>query len=302
MFHRILVCVDGSPCALNAAGTAASIARSFRSEVLALNVFHIGNAGPANIVAWALTMDQDFIERSARGQRKAVEPTIKPIFERLDVPYRFIQEAGHEAEVDAILRVAEREKADLIVLGSRGLRGVTELLLGSVSSGVMHHANCPVLIVRGDNAPCGSLKFDNIVLASDGSPCAQRAARVAVELARTLVTSLTVLNVYEDLTSVSIPGDEDSLLGTTDMEHYAKQWLDYVAQPVNEFAKEAGVTCSYVQDHGHPGQAIVHFANKHEVDLIVLGSRGLGGYARMVIGSVSNHVVHHANCPVLIVR
>ena len=302
MFHRILACVDGSASALGAAGTAASLARSFRSEVLALNVFHTGSADPANIDVWAPKMDQDAMVLRGRKHRNVIEPTVMSIFELQDVPCRYIQEAGHESEVDAILRVAEREKADLIVIGSRGLRGIKELLLGSVSSGVLHHAVCPVLIVRGTNAPFGSFKFDNIVLASDGSPSAQKAAEIAVELARTLETSLTVLNVYEDLSFASIPGDEDSILSSADKERYATEWLDYVAQPVNEFTKKAGVTCSYIQMRGYPDEAIVAFANRHYVDLIILGSRGMGGYSRTVIGSVSNRVVHHANCPVLVVR
>ena len=225
-----------------------------------------------------------------------------PIFERLNIPCRFIQEAGHEAAVDAILRVAERDEVDLIVLGSRGLRGVKELFLGSVSSGVLHHADCPVLIIQGENAPGGTEAFTNVLLASDGSPCAQRAARVAVELAQKFAISLTVLNAYEHLSSVCLPGDDGSVVDDMDMDHYAKQWLDYVTQPVSELANEAGISCSYVQEIGRPDQIIVDFANKHAVDLIVLGSRGLGGYTRMFIGSVSNRVVHHANCPVLVVR
>jgi len=302
MFHKILVCSDGSPCSVDAAETAASIARSTGAEVLALNVFNMVYADPAYFGVWGMTIDNQMLERFAAEQRKAIEPTLTAIFERLNVPFRFLQEAGQEAEVDAILRVAEREKADLIVVGSRGLRGITEVLLGSVSSGVLHHASCPVLIVRGENAPCGTGSFDNIVLASDGSPCSQRAARIAVELAQKLSASLTVLNVYEDLSSATVPGNEDRLVGDMDMEAYAKQWMDYVAEPVRGFAKEAGITCNFVQKGGRPDQTIVDFARQHEVDLIVLGSRGLGGYARMMIGSVSNRVVHHADCPVLVVR
>jgi len=302
MFQRILLCSDGSACAMDAAGTAASIAQRCSAEVLALNVFHMPYADPTYIGMWPIATDQDMIARCASEQRRAGEPTTMAVFERLNIPCWFVQEAGHESEVDSILRVAQRERADLIVIGSRGLRGIREVLLGSVSSGVLHHASCPVLIVRGENAPCGTAKFDNILLASDGSPCAQRAGRVAVELAQKFAVTLTVLNAYEDLSSVTIPGDEDRLIDDADAENYAKQWLEYVAHLVKDFAKEAGVHCSFVQEGGLPDETIINFANQHDVDLIVLGSRGLGGYARLLIGSVSNRVVHHANCPVLVVR
>ena len=302
MFQRILVCSDGSAGAVDAAASAASIALSFGSEVVALNVFHMAYADPANIGVWAITVDPDVIRRCADEEREVVEPTLMPIFKKLGIPCRFIQEAGHEAEVDAILRVADREKVDLIVLGSRGMRGIKELLLGSVSSGVLNHATCPVLIVRGENAPCGTDRFDNILLVSDGSPCAQSAAKVAVEIARKFAITLTALNVYEDLSSASLPGDEDKLIGDPDPVLYAKQWMEYVAQPIRELAAAAHVDCAFAQEGGRPDETIVDFANQHDVDLIVIGSRGLGGYSRLLIGSVSNRVVHHSNCPVLVVR
>ena len=302
MFNKILVCVDGSACSIDAAQTAASIARSFESQVLALNVFRYTYADPANIGVWAITVDQDIMDQAAHACLEAVEASVRGVLEPVNVPFRMIQKAGYEAEVDAILRMAECEEADLIVLGSRGLRGAKELFLGSVSSGVLHHAHCPVLIVRGDNAHCGTGKVRNILLASDGSPHAQNAAKAAVEMAQKFGTSLTVLNVYEDLSAASAPGQDDTLISATDVGVYAKQWLDYVAQPVMELAKEAGVYCSFVQEGGKPEDAILNFAAQHGVDLIVLGSRGLRGYQRMLLGSVSNRVVHQADCPVLVVH
>ena len=110
------------------------------------------------------------------------------------------------------------------------------------------------------------------------------------------------MNVYEDLASANGPCRESLVPGDTDTKVYAKQWLAYVAQPVSALAKKAGVNCLFAQEGGHPEETDVTFAGKHHVDLIVIGSRGLSGYSRMVIGSVSNRVVHHADCQVLVVR
>ncbi len=302
MFEKILVCFDGSANAVDAAKTAASIALSFGSTVLTLNVYHRAFADPTNIGVWALAIDQGFIEQGAKEYLETIEPSIRQVFEPLNIPLKVIQEAAHEAEVDAILRVAGREEAGLIVLGSRGLRGAKQLFLGSVSTGVLHHAHCPVLIVRGANAPCGTGKFRNILLVSDGSPSAQKAAKAAVEMARKFAISLTVLNVYEDLSSAYLPGQDDSAIDESTAALYAKQWMDYVEEPVRALAKEAGVYCSFVQRIGKPADCILHFAGQYGVDLIVLGSRGLRGYQRMLLGSVSTRVVHHADCPVLVVR
>ena len=143
MFNKILVCLDGSACSLDAARMGASIAGRFGSEVLALHVFHIDNA---SMGVWVIAIGQDSVDNAAREEMAAIEQGIRPLFERAGAAYRMMQKTGHP--VDSILHVAETEKVDLIVIGSRGLGGFKEFLLGSVSSGVLHHASCPVLIVR----------------------------------------------------------------------------------------------------------------------------------------------------------
>ena len=300
MFKKILICADGSACALAAARAGAAIARHYAADALVLNVFDHATIGPGEIGAWAIAIDQDVIERCARETKLEVEKSIKPIFAEPATPYRSIQEIGHP--VEGILCVAEREKVDLIVIGSRGLRGMKELLLGSVSSAVMHHAPCPVLVVRGDHVPRADGEFQEILLASDGSERAQNAAVVAVEMAQKFATSLTVLNIRVNLASIAIPEDEEELLGDVTEDRYARHMLDQVRQKVGGVAKAAGVYCTYVQTAGHPCDAITRYARSTGADLIVIGSRGLGGFEQMLVGSVSNYVAHHAPCPVLVVH
>ena len=201
MFQKVLTCADGSACALAAARVGAAIARHFGGEIVALNVYQDALSA---LGAWALEIDPVAIERNAHRTKLSVERGIGPLFAEVDAPHRFLQERGHP--VEAILRVAEREKAGLIVLGSRGLQGVEALMLGSVSSGILHHATCPVLIVRGELLPTGTAEFQHILLASDGSERANRAALVAVAMAQKFATSLTVLNACADISSVTLPG------------------------------------------------------------------------------------------------
>ena len=306
MFHKILVCSDGSTCALAAARAAVAFARRNGAEIIVLNVFHFPYTGVGEMGVWAVAIDQVELDRCAREEKEAVKRSICASFAELDTPHRIIQEIGHP--VEAILRVAEREEADLIVVGSRGLRGVKELFLGSVSSAVMHHARCPVLIVRGGHVPTGAAAFQEIVLASDGSERAQKATQVAVDMAKKFATSLTVLNVSVDLSSLMLPGEEEAvkreeaIFNQSIPDLYASRVLGLVRRKVGEVAKEAGVYCSYVQKRGHPYEVIVRFAEEHGSDLVVVGSRGLGGFEQMLVGSVSNYVAHHASCPVLIVR
>jgi len=143
MFKKILVCSDGSDCSLEAARLGASIAGRFGAEVVALHVFHIDNA---SMGVWAIVLDNDSVDRSAREQRTAIEQSLRPLFEQAGAPFRMVQKIGHP--VDCILALAEAEQVDLILMGSHGLGGFERMLLGSVSEHVVHHAHCPVLIVR----------------------------------------------------------------------------------------------------------------------------------------------------------
>jgi len=97
-------------------------------------------------VAFAGAVDPALIEQWAQSAGQAVAERTEDVLREAGVSYTFRQEIGHPA--DRIVRVAEHEKCDLIVIGSRGLSGVKEFLLGSVSSRVSHHAPCAVLIVH----------------------------------------------------------------------------------------------------------------------------------------------------------
>jgi nucleotide-binding universal stress UspA family protein len=300
MFHKILACTDGSSCALDALRMAASLAKHFSSEVVSLNVFQDPRIDYAHLGAWSLTLQPDVLERIAHEQQEAMKQHLGSLFEQMNIPCRILIETGHP--VDGILRVAEKENADLIVVGSRGLRGASELFLGSVSSGILHHAKCPVLIVRGENIPCGVGDFQSILMASDGAEGAHKAARSALEIAQNYSTSLTVLNVYQNLSTVNLPVEDDALISETDVELYARRLLEMVKQDISSLTNNGHAPCSITQEKGHPGETIVRFANQRKFDLIVLGSRRMRGFERMLVGSVSNYVVHRANCPVLVVR
>ena len=142
MFTNILLASDGSECALKAAAVAADLAGKCAARLTLLNVFEpYQTVGPFGEVVYG-SMDTQYI---AEMQANAVSQTGRVVDEK-DVPYQCRQEIGQPAA--EIIRVAETEGCDLIVLGSRGLSGFQSLLLGSVSDRVTHHAHCPVLIVR----------------------------------------------------------------------------------------------------------------------------------------------------------
>src|SRR5579871_625689 len=190
MFHKILICSDGSEYAQNAALLGSEIARRFQSEVLGLHVFDLSIITAGDVGVCSIPVSQEAMDNMMKSQREAAERVITPIFEQLERPYRMLQELGNP--VDSIVQVAQREQADLILVGHQGMTGLKELFLGSVSYSVLQHAHCPVLVERGPAKP-----FGRILLTSDASAGAERAASLAFALAQRFDACLTVLNIAE---------------------------------------------------------------------------------------------------------
>jgi len=302
MFDHILVCCDDSEPSLAAAQIAAAVGRGIASQTTLLTVMDPqsvilpvqrgGGPGASDAETGACFRQETYL---------GVEEPVGKLFRDAGTPYQWRFEVG--SPVEKILEVAREIDADLIVLGNRGRGGWKRLLLGSVSDGVLRHAHCSVLIARGKNTPQEKIGFEHILLASDGSENAAVAAEVAVELAQKFATSLRVLNVVEPHTALPVRSDDDYVLVThAGPEVVAGRIREKIRCSLVDAQRKAGVYYTLHQEPGLAEETILQFAEKHGSDLIVMGSRGLSDLERILVGSVSNYVVHEAPCPVLIVR
>ncbi|HEV2472425.1 MAG TPA: universal stress protein [Chthonomonadales bacterium] len=145
--------------------------------------------------------------------------------------------------------------------------------------------------------------FSSILLATDGSDHALEAARVSAELVRRFSSRLILLTVFDP------PPDEGALGADTEqtisrdaMARYADTILEAADRRTGRVLQDEGVAYESRCEMGHPVEMIVSIAAREGVDLIVMGSRGLGGLESFLLGSVSDRVLHHAHCPVLIVK
>jgi len=153
MFQHILICSDGSENAFRSACAGAEIAKRFGGRVTLMSVYNqaivpppFGAApDPAGYTETVLEYTEE-LRRAAGELQDAMEKRTSKVFEEACVPYECIRAIGHP--VEEITKAAKSRDVDLIVMGSRGMGTLSSLLLGSVSDGVLHHAHCPVLIVR----------------------------------------------------------------------------------------------------------------------------------------------------------
>jgi nucleotide-binding universal stress UspA family protein len=175
--------------------------------------------------------------------------------------------------------------ADLLVVGARGATGLKGLVVGSVSQQVVHHAHVPVAVVRHTRWPVAPRR---VVAGVDGSPSSRRALAFAVEEARCRGAALDAVHAWS----------EHGRTGAADGEQAAREQLARAVAAVDTGGLAHAV--GQVVVPGSPGPAIVDVAAGAE--LVVVGSRGLGGFKELLLGSVGQHVAHHAPCPVIVVR
>ncbi|MEV0460084.1 universal stress protein [Catellatospora methionotrophica] len=181
--------------------------------------------------------------------------------------------------------------ARLLVLGDRGLGGFAGLLLGSVAVEVTAHCATPVLVVRGETRP------GPVVLGVDGSPGSAAAVREAFSEARQRDTEVLAVRVWHDAAttlSYSMPALYDADAART----AEQQELDAAIDAVRKQHPEVRVRTRLVS--GRTGRELLRLSE--QAQLMVVGARGRGGFKGLLLGSVSQQLLHHAACPVLVVR
>lgn len=143
------------------------------------------------------------------------------------------------------------------------------------------------------------MSFSKILVPVDGSAGADKAVRFAADLAEATGSTLTFLHVY-DASAVAIMG-MSSLSGAevdAAIERVSRSYLDQARKLVDERRLEIRTAAKV----GHAAEEIVEYAREDGADLIVMGSRGMTAFKGLLIGSVSDQVVHHSTCPVTVVR
>lgn len=186
--------------------------------------------------------------------------------------------------------------ARCVVVGSRGRGPLNSVLLGSTSIDVAAHAGCPVVVVRELTTPLPSRP--GVVVGSDGSELSEGAIAMGFMQADRRGLPLTVIHAWvPEYVGAGIA----SLAAETHLEQAAEEEAALAAEVLAGWSeKYPDVTVRRVTRRAHPVAALVEASSGAE--LVVVGSRGRGGFTGLLLGSVSHGVLHHAHCPVMVVR
>jgi len=179
--------------------------------------------------------------------------------------------------LEVITEVAEQPGADLVVTGNKGMGRPRRVFLGSVPERLAHAAPSDLLIVRTGSERGTDGRYRSILVGTDGSPTATEAVRTTFALARTLECPVTVVHVGDEAFGRIVLKDVAEKLG---------QHVEVRARAVE----------------GDPAERICDVAEEEDVDLIVVGNRGMEGAQRYLLPAIPNKVAHYATTDVLIVR
>jgi nucleotide-binding universal stress UspA family protein len=195
---------------------------------------------------------------------------------------------GTGSPVRGLLKAAE--ETAMVVVGARGIGGFLALLMGSVSGQVGEHAACPVGIVR-PAAPGAT----DVVVGIDGSPQAARALELGLAEARRMDGTLIAVHAYR-LPPVAAAYAPNPGFNSLSHRELAEKTLDAALGDVE--ARNPDVKIERRVEHGPAARVLLDAADGAAA--LVVGARGLGGVTGLIAGSVSQQVMRHAHCPVLI--
>jgi len=283
--------IDGSPQSLAAAEWAAQEADR-RQLGLRLVHGHLQIATPAGFGYPSLPVDVETPMRHARGMLAHAADDVHRDHPDLSIQTAFI--VGGPAGV----LVNESRAASLVVVGTRGLGGFAGLLAGSVSTQVAAHAHCPVIVVRADGASQPGPSAP-VVVGLDGSGESTHALQFALDTAATCNANLIAIYAWQALPTGN--------LGPTTRWHYDPDEAEDEAQRL--LAEQlAGCAEQYPQlsiEHRtvlsfNPGETLADASRT--AGLVVVGSRGRGGFTGLLLGSTSHTLGHHAHCSLAVVH
>lgn len=294
---RLLFPTDFSESSRQALPYAVALAETHGAELHLLHASVLHASDPANPSHHFPEMESLTTELEERADARMEELTREHAPESLEVIRE--QRRGISAP-PVVLGYVEEKAIDLVVMGTHGRRGLRHLMLGSVTEEVVRRAPCPVLTVREQESPGAVGGFETILAPVDFSEHSELALRHAVGLAQDFGADLQLLHVVEEITHPDFyyPAPVTGQQMATEIRERVGGRLESTVSRI----EEAGVSATVHVVEGRPAPSIADFAEEQGADLVVVGTHGLTGVKRALLGSVAEGVVRRSVPPVLTVK
>jgi hypothetical protein len=266
--EKLLLSTDGSEFSEDAVRESINLAKTCGSKLYTVSVIEVNPE--------FMALAPQIVEKFEKETRVHLE-SIKTRASKEGVDCEIIAHEGEEP-FQYIVDEAAKKQVEMIIMGRHGRTGLKKLMMGSVTAKVIGHAPCKVLIVP----KAAKVTYKNIIIATDGSKYSEAASREAISIAKRTRSDLIVLSVASK--NANLPA--------------AKKSVD----KIKENAEREGIKVKTLTPRGTPYEVIVKTAKEKDADVIVVGSHGRTGIERLLMGSVTERVIGHAECPVLVVK
>lgn len=303
---KIIWASDGSDESEEALNYAIFLARIFRSEITGVYVIEMH---PRLLYDYARDPDSElysWVEQTAENHKERLisEAEISGI---QGIAFRTAVSIGDPSE--EIVKLARRKKADLIVLGVRGLGLIDRMLVGSTTLKVLRKSRIPVLSVRKRGSG-EAIEMRNILVPLDIYDKEDSALDYAVDLAQAIKANISVVYAYRLFDYAAIEGGKTpsgiNELGEDALKFFSSELaarIEGTRERLKRDGMEAGseITTDLIEGKT-PAMRIVEYANSKKTDLIVINTHGRKGIKKIMMGSVTEKVVQESPCPVLALK
>jgi nucleotide-binding universal stress UspA family protein len=303
---KIIWASDGSDESEEALNYAIFLARIFRSEITGVYVIEMH---PRLLYDYARDPDSElysWVEQTAENHKERLisEAEISGI---QGIAFRTTVSIGDPSE--EIVKLARRKKADLIVLGVRGLGLIDKMLVGSTTLKVLRKSRIPVLSVRKRGSG-EAIELRNILVPLDIYDKEDSALDYAVDLAQAIKTNISVVYAYRLFDYAAIEEGKTpsgiNELGEEALKFFSSELAARVEGPRERLKRDgmeagSGITTDLIEGKT-PAMRIVEYADSKNTDLIVINTHGRKGIKKIMMGSVTDKVVQESPCPVLALK
>ncbi|WP_410627649.1 universal stress protein [Amycolatopsis sp. cmx-8-4] len=289
--RTVVVGVDGSGASMAAVSWAAKMAsaRHLELEIVhglrSTELRHDGGMAGTDVLFDAVRQDGD---RVVAGSRKVAASIDEDLVVTAKTP----------VESPAALLVGLSRQARMVVVGASGSGGFTGMLLGTTAATLVDHAHSPVAVIRGRHGTAHVPESGPVVVGVDGSETSELAIAAAFEEASFRRAPLVAVHAWSDITYEDFYGAVRIMPQWESAREDEERLLAQRLAGWQEKYPDVGIRRILCRDR--PRHALLETAQTAQ--LVVVGNRGRGGFAGMLLGSTSQALVQHAACTVLVVR
>jgi nucleotide-binding universal stress UspA family protein len=203
---------------------------------------------------------------------------------------------------DEICRLAHTIPADLIIMPTHGRTGLKHVFLGSTAERIVQHSSCPVLVTRGNSARSNNgsrFRMRTILVPVDFSSCSREGLRYAISFANEFGAKIILL--HATYLGYIYSSEGTAIYDIPALQKAARKTAGRKMRELMRSVSFGSAKFETVLTEGSPVLDICAFAKDHDVDLIITSTHGLTGLKHVLIGSIAEQVVRHAQCSVLVV-